>query len=71
MGAFANITKCGLGIYLIHYFVVGLGYDIADALSIPISIRIPITAVIVFIISWAFVAVFYKLSPKVSKWIFG
>lgn len=71
VGIFANITKCGLGIYLIHYFVVGLGYGIADALSIPISIKIPVTAVIVFVISWAFVAVFYKLSPKASKWIFG
>lgn len=68
---FANITKCGLGIYLVHYFVVGLGYGIADALSIPLSVKIPITAIIVFAISWAFVALFYKLIPKAAKWIFG
>lgn len=68
---FANITKCGLGIYLVHYFVVGLGCAIANALSIPVSIKIPVTAVMVFAISWAFVALFYRLIPKASKWIFG
>jgi surface polysaccharide O-acyltransferase-like enzyme len=68
---FANMTKCGLGIYLVHYFVVGFSYGLADALSIPVAIRIPITAFIVFTLSWAFVALLYKLMPKVSKWIFG
>lgn len=68
---FSNLTKCGLGIYLVHYFVVGLGYAIADALAIPISIKIPITAIIVFSISWAFVALCYQLSPKSAKWILG
>lgn len=68
---FSSIAKCGLGIYLVHYFVVGLGYWIADVLSIPISLKIPLTAIIVFSICWAFVALCYRLSPKVSKWIFG
>lgn len=68
---FSNITKCGLGIYLVHYFVVGLGYWIADVLLIPISLKIPVTAMIVFAICWAFVALCYKLAPKSSKWIFG
>lgn len=69
--AFSNITKCGLGIYLIHYFVVGLGYGIADFLAIPISVKIPVTAVFVFAICWAFVSLCYKIMPKASKWIFG
>lgn len=68
---FSNITKCGLGIYLVHYFVVGLGYAIADALTIPISIKIPITAIIVFAICWTFVSLCYRITPKSSKWIFG
>lgn len=67
----ANITKCGLGIYMAHYFVVGLGYALADAMAIPVSLRIPVTAVIAFAICWAFVALCYKFSPKYSKWIFG
>jgi len=69
--AFSNITKCGLGIYMVHYFVVGLGYSIVDVLEIPISVRIPITAIITFCISWSFVALCFRIMPKESKWIFG
>lgn len=69
--AFANITKCGLGIYMVHYFVVGLGYSISDALTIPVSVRIPVTALIAFIISWSFVALLFRIIPKGAKWIFG
>ncbi|WP_333864065.1 acyltransferase [Sphingobacterium sp.] len=71
MTVFSNITKCGFGIYLVHYFVVGFGYWLANVLAIPISLKIPITAAIVFLLSWAFVASFYKIIPKASKWIFG
>ncbi|MEG1617786.1 MAG: acyltransferase family protein [Bacteroidales bacterium] len=71
LSAFGNIAKCGLGIYLIHYFVVGLGYSIANILAIPIAIRIPVTAIIVFALSWGFVALFFRMWPKASRWIFG
>ena len=68
---FENITTCGLGIYFMHYFVVGFGYWLADILQIPVSLKIPVTATIVFLICWAVVALFYKLVPKASGWIFG
>jgi surface polysaccharide O-acyltransferase-like enzyme len=68
---FANLTKCGLGIYLIHYFVVGFGYRLADILQLPISVRIPISAAIVMTLSWLVVAAFYHASPKSAKWVFG
>lgn len=71
ISVFADITKCGLGIYMAHYFVVGLGYAIADTLGIPVSLRIPITAVIAFAICWGFVSFCYRIAPKYSKWIFG
>lgn len=71
MAAFANITKCGLGIYMAHYFVVGFGYAIAAHLAVPVSVRIPVTATIAFLLCWAFVAACYKLVPKCAKWIFG
>lgn len=71
MSLFSNITKCGLGIYLIHYFMVGFSYGIANILSIPISVKIPVTAIIAFAVSWGVVAFFYRFIPKVAKWIFG
>lgn len=68
---FANITKCGLGIYMTHYFVVGFGYAIARNLAVPVSMRIPVTATIAFLLCWAFVATCYKIAPKYAKWLFG
>ena len=30
ISALKNITKCGLGIYMVHYFAVGIGYLAID-----------------------------------------
>jgi hypothetical protein len=38
---------------------------------IPISVKIPVTAIIAFAVSWGVVAFFYRFIPKVAKWIFG
>ena len=51
--------------------MVGVGYSLANVLSVPVSIRIPITAVIVLLMTWGVVALTYRLFPKLSKWIFG
>lgn len=67
----ANITKCGLGIYMVHYFVVGAGYLAIDAIGVPISMRIPVTALFVFLVSWGIVALFYKIHPRSARWIMG
>lgn len=71
VSALSNITKCGLGIYMIHYFVVGIGYLIVDRIRVPISVRIPVTAVLVFGLSWAVVSLCYRAFPRLSKWIMG
>lgn len=71
VAALANITQCGLGIYMTHYFVVGFGYAIAENLTVPVSVRIPVTATIAFLLCWACVATCYKMMPKYAKWIFG
>lgn len=68
---FSNIAKCGLGIYFVHYFIVGIGYKLSDIFQIPIQFKIPVTAVIVFLISWSIVSCIYRIMPKTSKWIFG
>ena len=69
--ALANITKCGLGIYMIHYFIVGIGYLAIDKAGVPIAMRIPATALFVFAVSWGVVSFFYKICPKAAKWIMG
>lgn len=71
VAALTNISKCGLGIYVVHYFVVGLGYIIADAAAVPVAVRIPATAVVTFLLCWGFVAACYRVMPKYARWIFG
>lgn len=71
VAALANISQCALGIYMVHYFVVGFGYALANSIGVPVSVRIPVTATITFLICWGFVATGYKLAPKYAKWIFG
>lgn len=71
LSALRNITQCGLGIYMVHYFIVGLGYLAIDHIGVPLPVRIPATALFVFAASWGFVALFYKVWPKAAKWIMG
>lgn len=67
----SNITKCGLGIYMIHYFIVGIGYLIIEKINLPIAFQIPTTGILVFILSWGIVSLFYRFTPKYAKWIMG
>lgn len=67
----ANITRCGLGIYMIHYFMVGIGYLVVNALNVPVSFRIPVTALLVFVLSWGIVALAFRIAPRWAKWVMG
>lgn len=67
----SNITKCGLGIYMIHYFIVGIGYLIIEKINLPVALQIPTTGILVFILSWGIVSSFYRFIPKYAKWIMG
>lgn len=67
----SNMTKCGLGIYMIHYFIVGIGYLIIEKINLPIAFQIPTTGILVFILSWGIVSLFYRFIPKYAKWIMG
>lgn len=65
----SNIAKCRLGIYMLHCFIVGFGYAIVDSLAVPVSIRMPVTATITFLICWSVIALCYKVLPQYAKWV--
>lgn len=67
----ANISRYGLGIYMIHYFIVGIGYLIIERLNIPIALQIPLTGILVFLLSWVIVSFAYRFFPRQAKWIMG
>ena len=60
----ANMTQCGFGIYMVHYFVVGPFFLLIGPSSLPIPLQVPLMAICIFLCSWAFTALIYKLMPR-------
>ena len=69
--ALANLTVCGFGVYMIHYFFTGPSVTLVRALNVPISLQIPAAAVIAFFVSWLLVYIIYRLTGKHAKYIIG
>ena len=67
----ANMTQCGFGIYMVHYFVVGPFFLLIGPSSLPIPLQVPLMAICIFLCSWAFTAVIYKLMPRKAVWFMG
>lgn len=67
--ALANLTKCGFGIYVVHYFFVGPSYMLANWLGVPIPVLVPVSAVFALIASWILVYLLSKL--PYSRYIVG
>lgn len=69
--ALANLTLCGFGIYMIHYFFTGLSVLLVRALGVPLGIQIPVASVFAFGASWLIVWTVYRVLGKKAKWIMG
>lgn len=67
----ANLTACGFGIYMIHYFFVLAGHDMGAWLHIPTPLRIPFSAAVILACSWSIVAVAKALLGKRSRFLLG
>ena len=69
--ALSNLTACGFGIYMIHYFFTGPGVVIARALNIPVSLQIAAGALMAFSVSWSLIALIRRLTGKYARYIVG
>lgn len=69
--ALANLTLCGFGIYMVHYFFTGPSVILMRIIGIPLGLQIPLAAVVAFSISWAIVYLIYKIVGKKAKYIVG
>lgn len=67
----ANLTVCGFGIYMVHYFFTSPCVLLTRALNIPLGLQIPIASVIAFAVSWLIVLGILKLAGKKAKYIIG
>ena len=68
--ALANLTVCGFGIYIIHYFFPGPSVVLMRAINMPIGLQIPVAAILAFAVSWGLVWLIYR-AGKVAKYIVG
>ena len=68
--ALANLTVCGFGIYMIHYFFTGPSVVLMRAINMPIGLQIPVAAILAFAVSWGLVRLIYR-AGKVAKYIVG
>ena len=69
--ALASITKYGFGIYIVHYFFVGPAFLLIGELSLPIPLQVPLMAILIFLPSWGFTYLVYRLLGAKAKWIMG
>ena len=69
--ALANITKCGFGIYLMHYILLGPIILLLLPLGLPTPVCVIVTVILVFLLCWGVVNAMYKLLPRVARYIVG
>ena len=67
--ALANLTRCGFGLYCVHYFFVGPSYMFAQWLGTPVPLLVPVSMLFTFVCAWAFALGISKLPG--SKYIIG
>ena len=67
----SNLTLCGFGIYMIHYFFIGCSVRVVSYLGVPLSLQIPVGAVVAFAASWLIVSLGHRLLGKRSRYILG
>lgn len=65
----SNMTACGFGIYLVHYFFVGPANMLVCSLGVPMWLVIPASALVAFPATWVTVALMRKVVP--GKWFLG
>jgi surface polysaccharide O-acyltransferase-like enzyme len=67
----ANLTLCGFGIYMIHYFFIGPAVLLMRALGVHLGLQIPLAAVVAFGVSWICAAIAYRIFGKKTRWVLG
>lgn len=69
--ALANLTLCGFGVYMVHFFFTGPSVVVMRMIGIPLCLQIPCAAVLAFAVSWAIVYLIYRIAGKKAKYIVG
>lgn len=69
--ALANLTLCGFGVYMIHYFFTGPSVVLMRTLDVSIPLQIPLASVVAFGVSWLLVSLAYRCFGRNTRWVLG
>lgn len=67
----ANLTTCGFGVYMIHFFLTGPCIWLMRSISCPLYLQIPIAAVIAFAMAWLITLLLRKVFGKYAHIVVG
>ena len=67
----AQLTLCGFGIYMVHYYFVCVGYDLGALLCLPAPLRIPFSAIVILLCSWAVTTIGRRCMGRFARYIWG
>lgn len=67
----ANLTACGFGVYMIHYFFTGPSVELMRWLCVPIPMQIPLAAIVAFGVSWIIVEMIRRACGRYARYIVG
>lgn len=65
----ANLTLCGFGIYMLHYFFTGPTVSLARVLDVHIALQIPFASVVTFAFTWTIIAIIKKYVKNSKVWV--
>lgn len=67
----ANLTACGFGVYMVHYFLTGPSVELVRWVGIPIALQIPVAAVVAFAVSWIVVDAIRRACGRYARYVVG
>lgn len=67
----ANLTTCGFGIYMVHYFFAGPSILLVRALQVPVGLQILVGGVLALAVSWALVALLRRVFGRAAVYLLG
>lgn len=67
----ANLTACGFGIYMVHYFFTGPAIMLVRALHVPVGLQILVGGVIALAVSWTLVALLRRALGRAATYLLG
>lgn len=68
----ANLTVCGFGIYMVHFFFTGPAVTLMRLIHIPLGLQIPCAAVLAFLVSWLLVLAIRRVTgEKTARYLVG